>query len=34
MNEKLDHTLDTDRMKQTRSQKSIINYRDSAIDKL
>lgn len=34
MNKKLDHTLDTVEIKQTRSQRSIINFRDSAIDKL
>jgi len=34
MNKKLDHSLDTVEIKQTRSNRSTINFKDSAIDKI
>jgi len=34
MKEKLDVKLDTDQITQTRSKRSTISFRDSAIDKL
>ena len=34
MKEKLDNTLDTAEIKQTRSQREKISFRDSQIDKI